>query len=146
MDRELAVPDGHVASSTPARSAGGEVQRERTRGLPDGCGGNVVGDHVDQTTDRVPAVQQSGRSAHHFDPARCRGVDVHTVVTGLAGQIAHAQSVLDDQHAVAVQPADHWACGPRTETAQRDARLGLERCANRALQLDGQVLAAEHVG
>jgi hypothetical protein len=66
------------------------------------------------------------------------------VITRLAGEITHAQPVLHNQHAIAVQAANHRACRARPEAAERDARLVLNRRAKRALQLFRQLLPAEH--
>ena len=74
------------------------------------------------------------------------GFDVDAVVARLTGQVAHPQAVFDDQHAVAVETADDGTRRSRTEAAQRDAGLVLERRAERALQLLRQLLSAEHVG
>ena len=68
------------------------------------------------------------------------------MVTRLAGQIAHPESVFDDQHTVPVHAPHDRARRTRTKTAKRNARLVFERRTERALDFLREVLAAEHVG
>ena len=88
---------------------------------------NLLGDHVDQPTDRVGAVEERGRSPHDFNALGRRGVHRDAVIGRLAGQVAHALAVLQDQHAVAVETADDRPRRRGPEAARREARLVLER-------------------
>ena len=79
-------------------------------------------DDVDEAADRVRPVEQGRRSAHDLDPLGAVRVDRHAVIARLAGQVARAEPVLEDEHPVAVEAADDGAARTGAEAAARDAR------------------------
>src|SRR4029079_8069539 len=101
---------------------------------------------VDEAADGVGAVEQCRGAAHDFDAGRRSGIHVDAVITGLARNVAHAEAVLDDQHAIAVEASDDWTRGSRAEAAERDAWLVLQRRAESRLHFPGQFPPREHVG
>ena len=146
VERPAAVADRIVGRAGRLRGrraqlelggAGGPGRRRRR---------NDLADHVDQTADRVGAVEQRRRPAHDFDPGRRQRVDRHAMVGRLARQVVGALAVLQDQDAIAVEPADDGPRRRRTERALRDAGLGLEQLAQGGLGLDREVLARQHGG
>src|SRR5262249_36791404 len=68
------------------------------------------------------------------------------MIARLTGQIAHAKPVFDDQHAVAVQTANHRTRRSGAGAANRNAGLVLDRRSQGALERLRQLLPAEHVG
>ena len=92
-------------------------------------------DDVDEAADGVRPVEQRGRAPHDLDPLRAVGVDRDAVVTRLAGEVARAHPVLEDEHAVSVEAADHRAARAGAEGPAGDARLVLQRVAQAGLAL-----------
>ena len=90
-------------------------------------------DDVDEAADGVGAVEQRGRPPHDLDPRGTVGVDGDAVVPGLAGEVARAHPVLQDEHAVTVEAADDRAAGAGAEAPAGDARLVLQRVAEAPL-------------
>ena len=107
-------------------------------------GGDGFVDDVDKPADGVRSVQERRRPAHDFDPRGARRIHRHAVVAGLAGEIAHALAVLEDQHAVAVHAANHRPRRAGAQGAFRNAGLGLQRCAQRGLELAVEIGACQH--
>ena len=105
---------------------------------------NVIRDDVDEAADGVRAVQQRGRTAHHFDALGGGGIHADAMVARLARQIACPLAVLQNLHAIAVKPADDRTRRSGAEAARREAGLVLERRAERAFELLGQLLARQH--
>ena len=121
-----------------------EIERDIAVHTLDPAGRDVLGNHVDEAADRVRAVQQRRRAADDVDARRGGGIDRHAVIARLAGQVAHALAVLQDLHTVAVEAANHRPRRRRAEAAGRDARLALERRAERHFELLRQFLTVEH--
>ena len=94
-------------------------------------------DDVDQPADGVRAVEQRRRPAHDLDARGARRIHRHAVIAGLAGQIADPLAVLEDQHAIAVQAANHRPRGSRAERPLRNAGLRLQRRAERGSRARG---------
>ena len=144
VERPAAVADRVVGRRSrlprppsPARSARRRAAPGRRRGRDD------LADDVDEAADGVGAVEQRRRAADDLDPGRGERVDGDAVVGRLARQVVGALAVLEDQHAVAVEPADHRPRRRRAERALADAGLGLEQLAERRLALHRQVLAGQ---
>ena len=92
-------------------------------------------------------MEQRGGAAHDFE-ARGRGrIDRHAVIGRLAGEVVDALAVLEQQHAIAVEAANHGTRRPGPERSLRHARLIL-RAPRRASppSLDAEVLPGEHRG
>ena len=89
-------------------------------------------DDINESAHCVRAVEQRRRTAHDLDPLGPVRVDGDTVVAGLAGQVAGADPVLQDEHPVAVEAADDRAARSGAEAAARDARLTLQGVAEAA--------------
>ena len=153
-----AAPVQHVAlrvlqvgirSCLPVRASGvGAELRARTVGqrLAVALGrrekvpiGRVGGDDVDEASHHAGAVEQRGRSAHDFDPLGAVGVDRHPVMIRGGGEVAGGDAVLDDEHPVAAESADDRPTRSGAEAAVRDARLVLERLADAARRVGGDV-------
>ena len=66
------------------------------------------------------------------------------MVARLARQIAGPLAILQNLHAIAVEPADDRPRWRGAEAARGDAGLVLERRAERALELLGQFLTRQH--
>ena len=69
----------------------------------------LVGDDVDDAADGAGAVEQRRRAAHHFDAVGGGRIEGDAVIARLERQVAGAHAVLEDQHPVAVEAADHRA-------------------------------------
>ena len=146
VQRQRSIPDVHITSGAAFARRRPQVEREIAADAHLWLRRNLVGDDVDQTSDRICAVQQRRRPAHDLDLLRGRRIDRNAVVTRLARQIAKALSVLQDQHAIAVEPANDRARRRGTETSRRHTRLTLERGAKRHLELLRQLLTGQHGG
>ena len=96
-------------------------------------------DRIDHATHRVAAVQQSGRPLQHLDALQASGVDRDAVVARLAGDVAAADAVLHDQHAVAVESPNNRAAVSGPETALGDTRLPLENVTQVPSHVLGEV-------
>ena len=59
-------------------------------------------------------------------------------------EISHALAVLQDLHTIAVEPAHDRTRGRGPKAPRGDARLILERGAERHLELLGQILSRQH--
>ena len=68
------------------------------------------------------------------------------MVGRLAGQVADALPVLQDQHAVAIETSNHRPRRRRPKAPAGHAGLAFERRADRHLELFRQLLAGEHGG
>ena len=90
-------------------------------------------DDVDEAAHGVRPVQQGGRTADDLDAIGAVGVDGDAVVSGLAGEVARANAVVEDEHAVAVEAADDGPARAGAEAADRDAGLVLQRVAEAVL-------------
>ena len=106
VEGKFTVAHVQVARAASRAAVAAEVEREVARRPLLTLGGNLVGDHVDEAADGAGAVQQRGGAAHHFDALGGGGVHGHAVIARLARQVAHALTVLEHRHAVAIQPAD----------------------------------------
>ena len=95
----------------------------------DGLGRNRVRDDVDEAADRVRSVEQRRRAAHDFDRRRAGGVHRHAVIAGLTRQVADALTVLEDEHAIAVETADDRSRRSGPERALGNTGLVRERRA-----------------
>ena len=144
VHREPAVADVNVAGAARRTAVAAEVHRDVARRALQLFGRNRVGDHVHEPTDRIGAVEQRRRTADHFDLACRRGVGRHRVIARLTRQVAHALSVLEHRHAIAVEPADDRPRRSGPELAQRHAGRFRQRCANRRLEVLGQLLSRQH--
>ena len=105
---------------------------------------DAVVDHVDHAALRAAAIQQRGRAAQHLHALHGQRVDGGVVVVAERRGIDAGAAVLQDAHAVAVQPADGWPPGVGAEVGAGHARLVLQRVAQRGGALQQQVLAAQH--
>ncbi len=95
----------------------------------------LVGRHdIDQTAYRVRAVEQRRRAPDDLDPLGDVRVDGHPVVAGLAREVTGPDAVLQNQDAVAVEAADDWTAGSRTEAPAGDARLVAQGVAQASLR------------
>ena len=96
-------------------------------------------DDVDESADGVGAVQQRRRPPHDLDPFGDARVDRDAVIAGLARQVARANPILQNQHAVTVESANDRPARTRTEAAAGDAGLPLQNVPETAVQLPDQV-------
>ena len=92
--------------------------------------GRVGRDDVDEPADDARAVQQRRRPAHDLDALGAARIDGHPVVVRRRRQVAGADAVLDDEHPVAAEAADHRPARAGAEAAVGDARLVLEGLAD----------------
>src|SRR5687767_2952723 len=76
----------------------------------------------------------------------CFSRGISSVITLTRPPIAVALPILQNQHAVAVEAADHRSCRRRAEAARRHARLILERLSERHLELLVELLAGQDRG
>ena len=88
-------------------------------------------DRVDEAADGVRAVEQRRRAADDLDALDAVRVDRDPVVARLAGEVAGAHAVFENEHTVAVETPDDGPFRARPETADRNARLVLQRLADR---------------
>ena len=139
----LAVLD--VATATQLRVSCARVERHPTDRAVERRGPERLlrGDRVDHATNRVAAVKQCGRPLHDLEALEARRVDRRAMVTGLARQIAGADTVLHDEHAVAVEAADDGPCAAGAERSKRDARLADERVGDGRPEVAGQFETVE---
>ena len=100
-------------------------------------------DDVDEAADGVRSVQQGRRSADDLDALGGVGVEGDAVVAGLAGEVARAHAVVEDEHAVAVEAADDRAARAGAEGAARDARLVLQGFAEAAVSALDEVVRVQ---
>jgi len=112
--------------------------------------GRVLGDEGDHATQRVGAVQRTGRAAHDFHPLERFQVGEVAVGAGEAadGEAArHGDAVGLDQHAVAVQPADAEAAQAEAGHAagHRDARFVADQVGDVVDELPVQLFAFDHI-
>ncbi|MGC4085632.1 MAG: hypothetical protein QM736_26785 [Vicinamibacterales bacterium] len=144
MQGEVTISHGQLAATAASFAADPRFQRHGSRGTSHGLCWNVVGDDVHQTAYGVGAIEERGRPTHHFDTARRAGVDVHTVIARLAGEVAHALAVLEDQDAIAVQSPDDGTRRSGPLAARGNSRFVLQRLAECSLPLLLELLPREH--
>ena len=68
------------------------------------------------------------------------------VIGGLAGEVARPLTVLQNEHPVAIEPSNHGTRRSGTQRALGHPGLRFERRAERALDVDGELLPCEHGG
>ena len=144
VQRPSVVAREQVARRASLGRGGSQVERRAAVRAVDALRGDRVVDDVHEPADGVRTVEQRRRTSHHLDRRRRRGVDGDAVIAGLAREVADALPVFEDEHAIAVQPANHRAGGTGAERALGDARLGRERRAETPLQLLREILAREN--
>ena len=144
MQRPSVVADEHVGRAATVGSSGAEVERRAAVRPVHALGRYCVRDHVDETADRVRAVQERRRTAHDFDLRRAGRVHGDAVVPRLARHVTHALPVLEDEHAIAVEAANDRPRRAGTERALGHSRLSRQRRADRRPELLGQVLPGKH--
>ena len=129
------VAPEQVGSAAPFCCRRSDIERRAAVRTVDRLRWHRVGDHVDEPADGIRTIEQRRRPAHDFNLRRTGRVQRNPMIARLARQITDALTIFKDQHAVAIQPADHWPRRSRSHRALGHARLGRQRGAQRAFEL-----------
>ena len=89
----------------------------------------MPGNRVDDAADGVAAVEQSCRTFNDFDSFNRQHVDRFRVIAGFKTETADAITILEHEHAIAVETANDGTRGARSETAFSDSELAVESFA-----------------
>ena len=143
MQRELVVAPGHVRTAHGFRRGGPEVERRTAVRAIHALRRNRLADDIHEPANRVRSVQQRRRPAHNLDARRTRWIDRNAVIARLAGQVTDALAVLQDQHAIAIETANHRPRGPGPHRSLGHTRLRAQRGADRRPQLLEQILSRD---
>ena len=107
---------------------------------------DAVVDHVDHAALGAAAIQQRGRAAQHLDALDGERIDRRVVVVAERRGVKAGAAVLQDAHAVAVQPADRRPPGVGAEVGAGHTRQLLQGIAQRGRALQQQALARQRAG
>ncbi len=141
-----AVADGEVRGAANLTGAGAELGLRFASHPRDRLHRDDVRHDVHQSADGVGAVQQRRRASHDLDAFRRERIDRHAVIARLAREIVGALTVLEHEHTIAVEAADDGARWAGSECALRHAWLVLQELAERAFELQRQLLAGQDGG
>ncbi len=144
MQRQLSVADVDVTCRAAFARRGAQIECQVAADAHLRLRRDLVGDDVDEPADRIRAVEQRRRTANDLDLLRRRRVDRHAVIARLTREIAEALTVLKDQDSIAVEPSNDRTRRGRAKASCRNARLTLERRAERHLELFGQFLTRQN--
>ncbi|MPM70011.1 hypothetical protein SDC9_116959 [bioreactor metagenome] len=106
--------------------------------------GNLVVQQVDHAADRACAVDQRRWTAQHLDLRGQQRLGGYGVVGAYRGSVLNLGAVRQQFHARAVHATNHRAAGARAEVAAGDARLALQRFAQRGFTAAHQRVAFQH--
>ena len=101
-------------------------------------------DHVDRAADRLPAEQQGGGTAQHFDPLGGQRVDGHRMVGRSIADVDRADAVGQHPHPLALETAQHRPGRAGREAGRADARQADQRLADLGAAVARQGIAAQH--
>ena len=106
--------------------------------------GNAIVAGVDHAADRLRAVPQRRRAAHHLDAICRERIDGNSVVLAQRGDIVRADAVLLHAHTIVVQAADDGPVGAGREVRACDARPILERVGQVGPRRAGDLVRRHH--
>gem|GEM_PF-4194730 len=143
-DRETAERELHGAATRHAPVDGLALQVHHPRRRLRHRARHLLPDHVDHAPERIATVKQSCRAPHDLDPLRRERIDRYRVVGGSGCHVARTLSILEHEHAVAGQPADHRLRGRGTIVLLRYPRYVRDRGRHARFQATPQLRIADH--
>lgn len=118
------------------RQSGNPLQR---------VGGDALVDHVDRAANGLAAVKKHGRPAQDLDALGRQRIDRYRVVVGRVRYVERCESVDEDLHTLAGEPAYDRTRRAGREAGGRNTRQVRQHFAKLSVEVSLQVDALDHI-